>query len=66
MGWTNMAALLIHHMLLLVAVVNPIGNIPVYADLTASLEKQECRRVMNLAVVTALSIVIVFALIGSW
>jgi len=65
-GWTDLTALLIHHMLLLVAVVNPIGSIPVYADLTASLDKQERRRVMNLAVLTALSIVIVFALIGSW
>ena len=56
----------IHHSLLLFAVVNPIGNIPVYADLTRELEKRERARVMNLAVLTALFVVVVFTLIGDW
>jgi multiple antibiotic resistance protein len=58
--------LIVHHSLLLFAVVNPVGNIPVYADLTRALEKHERGRVMNLAVVTALLVVIAFALIGDW
>ncbi|MHC4741836.1 MAG: MarC family protein [Planctomycetota bacterium] len=66
MGWADLISLLIRHTLLLLAVVNPIGNIPVYADLTATLEKRERRRVMNLAVCAALSILVVLALIGSW
>lgn len=58
--------LLIHDTLLLLAVVNPIGNIPVYADLTEHFESTDRRRVMNLAVVTSLVMVIVFALVGNW
>ena len=53
-------------MLLLLAVVNPVGNIPVFADLTDRMESHLRGRVMNLAVLTALAIVIAFALIGDW
>jgi multiple antibiotic resistance protein len=58
--------LVIHHALLLFAVVNPIGNIPVYVDLTREFEKRERARVMNLAVLTAFSVTVVFALVGNW
>ena len=64
--WAGPLGLIVHHSLLLFAVVNPIGNIPVYVDLTRELEKRERARVMNLAVLTALSVVVVFALIGDW
>ncbi len=64
--WAGPLGLIVHHSLLLFAVVNPIGNIPLYVDLTRELEKRERRRVMNLAVLTALIVVIVFALVGSW
>ncbi len=64
--WAGPLGLIVHHSLLLFAVVNPIGNIPVYVDLTRELEKRERRRVMNLAVLTALIVVIVFALVGNW
>ena len=64
--WAGPLGLIVHHSLLLFAVINPIGNIPVYADLTRELEKRERARVMNLAVLTALSVVVVFALIGDW
>jgi len=60
------AALVVRHTLLLLAVVNPIGNLPVYADLTRELEKRERGHVMNLAVLTSLAVVIVFSLIGDW
>lgn len=64
--WAGPVGLIIHHALLLFAVVNPIGNIPVYADLTRELERRERGHVMNLAVLTSLLVVIVFALIGDW
>jgi len=59
-------ALVIRQSLLLLAVVNPIGNMPVYADLTRELEKRERGHVMNLAVLTSLLVVIAFSLIGDW
>jgi multiple antibiotic resistance protein len=62
--WAGPVGLVIHHVLLLFAVVNPIGNIPVYADLTREMDKREQARVMNLAVLTALFVVVIFALIG--
>jgi multiple antibiotic resistance protein len=58
--------LIVHHGLLLFAVVNPIGNIPVYADLTRELEIRERGNVMKLAVLTSLFVVTIFALIGDW
>lgn len=64
--WAGPLGLIVHHGLLLFAVVNPIGNIPVYADLTRELEIRERGHVMNLAVLTGLFVVIVFALIGDW
>jgi multiple antibiotic resistance protein len=64
--WAGPIGLVIHHSLLLFAVVNPIGNIPVYADLTRDLQQRERKRVMNLAVLTALFVVILFTLIGDW
>jgi multiple antibiotic resistance protein len=64
--WAGPLGLIVHHALLLFAVVNPIGNIPVYADLTRELETRERNRVMNLAVLTALLVVVVFSVIGDW
>ncbi len=64
--WAGPLGLVIHHSLLLFAVINPIGNIPVYVDLTRELEKRERARVLNLAVLIAFSVVVVFSLIGDW
>ncbi len=64
--WAGPLGLVIHHSLLLFAVVNPVGNIPVYDDLTRELERRERGHVMNLAVLTSLGVVILFALIGDW
>jgi multiple antibiotic resistance protein len=64
--WAGPLGLVVHHSLLLFAVVNPIGNIPTYVDLTRELEKKERARVMNMAVLTALSVVVIFALVGDW
>ncbi|HON91654.1 MAG TPA: MarC family protein [Sedimentisphaerales bacterium] len=64
--WPGPLGLIVHHGLLLFAVVNPIGNIPVYADLTRELEIRERGNVMKLAVLTSLFVVTIFALIGDW
>ncbi len=64
--WAGPVGSIIHHSLLLFAVVNPIGNIPVYVDLTRELERRERARVMNLAVLIAFFVVVVFSLIGDW
>jgi len=64
--WAGPLGLVIHHSLLLFAVINPIGNLPVYVDLTRELEKPERARVLNLAVLIAFSVVVVFSLIGDW
>ncbi len=64
--WAGPLGLIVHHALLLFAVVNPIGNIPLYADLTRELEIRERSNVMNFAVLTSLFVVTVFALIGDW
>ncbi|MCU0913333.1 MAG: MarC family protein [Planctomycetes bacterium] len=58
--------LIVHHSLLLFSVINPIGNIPVYVDLTRELEPRERARVLNLAVLIAFLVVIVFAVLGDW
>ena len=56
----------IHDVLLLLAVVNPIGNIPIYADLTRDCELKERNRIVNIAVGIALCLVIAFSLVGDW
>jgi multiple antibiotic resistance protein len=64
--WAGPFGLVIHHSLLLFAVVNPIGTIPVYVDLTREFDPRERARVMNLAVLTAFLVAVVFAWIGNW
>jgi len=56
----------IHDALLLLAVVNPIGNIPIYADLTRDCERKERGRIVNTAVAISLCLVIGFSLVGDW
>ncbi len=46
--------------------VNPIGVIPVYTAMTAKLSPQESRRVARKATLTALLILLAFALTGQW
>jgi len=65
----SVAALLsqiLHDALLLFAVINPLGNIAVYASLTRDMERRERRRTFNLAVLTACLMVVSFALLGDW
>jgi multiple antibiotic resistance protein len=57
---------ILHGFLLLLAVVNPIGNIPVYVSLTQHMEPSSRARTLNRAVLTALAMTAVFALLGDW
>ena len=64
MGNNSLIIFLIQDALLLLAVVNPIGNIPIYVDLTKKMDKDKRREIMNIAVFTSFCLVVVFALIG--
>ena len=63
---TGLIAFLIHDALLLLAVVNPIGNIPIYVDVTKGMDKNKRRRIIDIAAITSLCLVVVFSLIGDW
>jgi multiple antibiotic resistance protein len=54
----------LHDSLLLLAVINPLGNIPVYVSLTQGLNPAERRKVFNLAVASAAGLVMFFAIVG--
>lgn len=58
--------LLLHDSLLLLAVVNPLGNIPVYRDLTSGIDAPKRHTVIRLGVGTAWAMIIGFALLGDW
>ncbi len=58
--------LLLHDSLLLLAVVNPLGNIPVYRDLTSGIDVPKRQTVIRLGVGTAWAMIIGFALLGDW
>lgn len=57
---------LLHDTLLLLAVINPLGNIPVYRDLTSGMDKPKRLAVIRLGVITAWAMIIGFALLGDW
>jgi multiple antibiotic resistance protein len=57
---------LLHDTLLLLAVINPLGNIPVYRDLTSGMDKPKRMAVIRLGVLTAGAMIIGFALLGDW
>lgn len=55
-----------HDFLVLFAMVNVVGNLPIFADLTADLSHAERRRAFDAAILTGAFIVITFAFLGSW
>lgn len=57
---------LVEATLLLFAVVNPIGSIPLFAQLTGSMPADTRRRTFRIAVITGLTISVVFCLVGNW
>ena len=55
---------LFHDFMVLFAMVNAIGNLPVFADLTSEMDKQTRARTYLTAIGTAGGIVLAFALFG--
>ncbi|MFH1160844.1 MAG: MarC family protein [bacterium] len=55
---------LLHNFLVLFAMVNAVGNLPVFADLTSEMDKPARARTNLLAVATGGGIVLAFALFG--
>ncbi len=56
----------IHDWLVLFAMVNAVGNLPIFADLTSTMDPKERARTFRTAVVTAASVVLSFAFFGAW
>jgi multiple antibiotic resistance protein len=57
---------IIHDYVVLFAMVNAVGNLPVFADLTHGMESPVRNRTFRIAVITAGSIVMGFAFFGDW
>lgn len=57
---------IVHNALLLLAIINPIGNVPLYVDLTKDMSRKERLGAFNLAWLTALILVVTFAMVGDW
>lgn len=55
-----------HDYLILFAMVNAVGNLPIFADLTGDMEKSARNRAFLEAVVVAAAIVLCFAFLGNW
>lgn len=55
---------LLHNYLVLFAMVNAVGNLPIFAELTESLNKRERNRTFLTAVMVGGGIVLLFALVG--
>jgi multiple antibiotic resistance protein len=53
-----------HDYLVLFAMVNAVGNLPLFADLTVEMPKTERNKTFNIAVLTGGCIVLAFALFG--
>jgi multiple antibiotic resistance protein len=56
----------LHDFLLLFAMVNAVGNLPVFGSLTSAMAPADRQRAFRAAVGTGASIVIVFAVLGDW
>jgi multiple antibiotic resistance protein len=56
---------IVHDYLVLFAMVNAVGNLPVFADLTSGLDKATRHKVFRIAVLTGAGIVVSFAIFGS-
>jgi multiple antibiotic resistance protein len=61
-----LAGKLAHDYLVLFAMVNAVGNLPIFADLIRGLDVAARNRAYRVAVLTALSIVMAFAWFGNW
>jgi multiple antibiotic resistance protein len=66
MSASGQLTLLLHDSLLLLAVINPLGNIPVYRDLTADIDARQRHAIIQMGVFTAWIMLTGFALLGNW
>jgi len=57
---------LLHDYLVMFGMVNAVGNLPIFAELTQGLAPRERSRVFRHGVLIAASIVVCFALFGNW
>jgi len=57
---------ILHDYLVLFSMVNAIGNLPIFAELTNDMDEKVRKKVYRIAVVTGGSIVLVFALFGDF
>lgn len=55
-----------HDYLILFAMVNAVGNLPIFADLTGHMEKSARNKAFLEAVFVAAAIVLCFAFLGNW
>ncbi|HPO13340.1 MAG TPA: MarC family protein [Candidatus Hydrogenedentes bacterium] len=58
--------MLLHDALVLFAMVNAVGNLPIFADLTSHMDSRTKKQTYDTAVFTACGIVVVFAFLGHW
>lgn len=57
---------ILHDFLVLFAMVNAVGNLPVFADLTRDMDRVTRARTFRVAGLTGCCIVLVFAFLGHW
>lgn len=57
---------LAHDWLVLFSMVNAVGNLPVFADLTSGMDGRHRSQAFRTAILTAASVVLTFAFFGSW
>ncbi len=57
---------LLHDYLVLFAMVNAVGNLPIFADLTRGMDRKAKSRTYRTATLTAGLIVVAFAFLGDW
>lgn len=55
-----------HDYLVLFSMVNAVGNLPIFADLTNKMDSNSRKRTFKIAVLTAGSIILIFALFGDF
>jgi len=66
MNFTGFFEKLVHDYLVLFAMVNALGNLPIFADLIRGMDRSARNRTFRVAVLTSTSIVMSFALLGNW
>ena len=66
MGRMDFINRILHDWLVLFSMVNAVGNLPLFADLTSAMDARQRSQAFRTAILTAASIVLTFAFFGSW